>query len=75
MAERIHRAWCSALGISERQGAGLVQIPANPVQLVAMGSPMFTVQYEEVFKRMSYMAKVETKLYDDGHRNFGYSHA
>ncbi|WP_082027639.1 inovirus Gp2 family protein [Isoalcanivorax pacificus] len=75
MAERIQRAWCSALGISDRQGVGLVQIPANPVQLVATGSPMFKVQYEEVFKRISYMAKADTKLYDDGHRNFGYSHA
>ena len=34
---------------------------------------MYTAQYHEVFRRMSYLAKVETKLYDDGHRNFGCS--
>lgn len=74
MAERIQRAWCSALSIFGRQGAGLVHFPRNAVQLIDRGSPMFSVQYAEVFKRLSYMAKVETKLYDDGCRNFGYSH-
>jgi len=74
MAERIQRAWCSALGLTKAQGVGLVHFPDNAVQLISRGSPVFTVQYEEVFKRLSYMTKAETKLYDDGHRNFGYSH-
>ena len=73
MAERIQRAWCSALGISARQGIGLVHFPRHAVQLISKESPVFALQYAEVFKRISYLTKVETKLYDDGHRNFGYS--
>ena len=34
---------------------------------------MYTAQYQGVFRRMSYLAKVDTKLYDDGFRNFGCS--
>jgi protein GP2 len=74
MAERIQRAWCSALGLTKGQGAGLVHFPRNPVQLISKESSMFAEQYKEVFKRLSYLAKVQTKLYEDGHRNFGYSH-
>ncbi|MDF1822240.1 MAG: inovirus Gp2 family protein [Alcanivoracaceae bacterium] len=74
MAGRIQRAWCSALGITALEGAGLVHFPQKAVQLIARGSPMFTEQYARVFRRLSYMAKVETKLYDDGRRNFGYTH-
>jgi len=73
MAERIQRAWCSALGLTERQGMSLVHFPDNSVQSITGSPVVVTTDYAEVFKRLSYLAKVETKLYDDGHRNFGRS--
>tara|TARA_B100000676_G_scaffold313222_1_gene392433 strand:- start:2192 stop:2902 length:711 start_codon:yes stop_codon:yes gene_type:complete len=73
MAERIQRAWSRALGLTGSQGVGLVHFPDNAVQLISEGSSMYTAQYQEVFRRMSYLAKVESKLYDDGYRNFGCS--
>ena len=73
MAERIQRAWGRTLGLTGSQGIGLVHFPDSPVQLISKGSSMYTAQYHEVFRRMSYLAKVDTKLYDDGFRNFGCS--
>ena len=73
MAERIQRAWCRVLQLTSQQGRALVHFPRNAVQLMSRSEPSFPDQYQAVFRRLSYLAKVNTKLYEDGYKNFGCS--
>lgn len=73
MAGRIVSAWASALGLSVKQAAGLVHFPKNPVYSVDSNAEAFSEQYKDVFRRLSYFAKVETKQYGDRSRHFGCS--
>lgn len=73
MAERILSAWASALGMSMEHVVGLVHFPANPVYSLDRNDMAFTDQYNAVFRRLSYFAKVETKQYGDRSRHFGCS--
>lgn len=73
MAERIISAWASALGLSMEQAGGLVHFPDNPVYSVDRNAVAFPQQYNAVFQRLSYFAKVETKQYGDRSRHFGCS--
>lgn len=73
MAERIQRAWSRALQISPVHGRPLIHFPDNAIQLVSKNSSSFLDSYKAVFRRLSYLTKVNTKVYEDGYRNFGCS--
>lgn len=73
MAGRIVSAWASALDLTIEQAVGLVHFPENPVYRVDRKAEAFAEQYHDVFKRLSYFAKAETKQYGDRSRHFGYS--
>lgn len=73
MAERIVSAWASALGLSMEQVVGRVHFPDNPVYSLNRKDMAFTDQYNAVFQRLSYFAKVESKHYGDRSRHFGCS--
>lgn len=68
------KAWASALGLIDVNHAKrLVHFPANSSYFIDRNSELFEKQYEDLFYRTSYLAKVETKEYGDKQRNFGYS--
>lgn len=75
LAARIKKAWGSALNLSVDtvQSKGLVHFPENPVYLLDVRSDEFIDQYDSLFHRVSYFAKVETKNYGDGSHHFGCS--
>lgn len=70
MACRIVRAWASALGIHESLAIGLVHFPENPTYHLRSDDPL---AFAQAFQRLSYLAKADTKLYQDGTRWFGTS--
>lgn len=73
MAARIKKAWGSALGCDPFTLEGLVHFPENPVYRVNANSPSFKQEKEDVFYRLSYSAKEDTKHYGDRSRTFGCS--
>ncbi|MFA9202576.1 MAG: inovirus Gp2 family protein [Flavobacteriales bacterium] len=75
MAERIISAWAGALGLSIEHTVGQVHFPDNPVYSINRNAEAFPQQYNDVFQRLSYFAKVETKQYGDHSRHFSCSRA
>ncbi len=73
MATRIKKAWASALGIKVEQVAGLVEFPKNPVYRLNYYADNFDQVKADLFRRVSYFAKLETKEYGTGSRSFGCS--
>ncbi len=73
MVDRIRWAWASALGMSIENTIGLVHFPENATYHINANSTDFYTSYQELFKRLSYFAKVDTKHYGDGTNNFGCS--
>mgnify|MGYP000323577100 CR=1 FL=1 len=73
MAARIKKAWGSALGCDPFTLDGLVHFPENAVYRVNVNSPSFKQEKEDVFYRLSYFAKEDTKHYGDRSRSFGCS--
>ena len=74
MAFKVQKAWSSALGLIDVNHAKrLVHFPANSSYFIDRNSELFERQYEDLFYRTSYLAKVETKDYGGKQRNFGYS--
>ena len=72
MAFKVMKAWASALGLVDVNHAKrLVHFPANPSYFIDRNSSVFEKQYEELFHRVSYFAKVETKEYGNRQHNFG----
>ena len=73
LAARIRRAWALAIGL-ERDGAkGLVHFPENALHILDARAANLAHQYSVVFYRLSYLAKVYSKEFGDGQRNFGAS--
>ncbi|MDO8330301.1 MAG: inovirus Gp2 family protein [Fluviicoccus sp.] len=72
MADRMRKAWASALGISIFQSIGLVQFVDLPYS-VSVSTSDFADRYSNLFNWLSYFAKVHSKQYGDRHRNFGCS--
>jgi hypothetical protein len=62
------RAWASALKLTWPQAQGLVHVPPNCTYDLDKHEP-----YSELFTRVSYFAKVNTKEYQDGRHAFGCS--
>lgn len=73
MAERIHKAWASALGLQSLMVRGLVHFPIRCCYTIDANSLNFEEQFNKAFKRGSYFAKARTKRYGDGSNKFGSS--
>lgn len=73
LADRIRAAWASALRIPPLMAIGLVHFVENPVYTIDCNSDQFYWQYAQVFLRLSYLAKADTKYYGDSSRHFGSS--
>lgn len=71
MSDRFRKAWASALGIPLINAIGLVHFAGG--NGMDISHPLFQAQLNEVFSRLSYLAKAATKHYGEGHRNFGCS--
>lgn len=73
MYSRIQSAWASAIGLTAPQADGLVHICKNGTYWIDQRSAEFPSQLAAASERFSYLAKRETKQFDDGNRNFGSS--
>ncbi len=73
MASRIKRAWASALRRLPEHMLGLVHFPINPLYSLNTNSYDFERTKADLFRRLSYFAKLETKEYGTGSRSFGCS--
>lgn len=73
MINRIKQAWASALSIPEINCGGLVHKPDNPTYKLDINANNFSQVYADVFYRLSYLAKLDTKNYGDHSRSFGCS--
>ena len=73
MFNRIHKAWASALKGDTSFVQGLVSIPYNPCYRLNSNAADFEVTFRALFYRLSYFAKVDTKLFGDGSHCFGCS--
>lgn len=67
---RLHEAWASALGIPLKSIGGLVEVPENPSYLVRKDDWQSVAN---LFFRLSYLCKADTKVYGDGLHAFGTS--
>lgn len=74
LAGMIREAWVSALGMDYHNTDGLVHFTKNGGYYLHQSKPEFTCQYENLFYRLSYLAKKETKHYGEGRRNFSTSY-
>lgn len=63
-------AWARCLGYSAYEVKGTVYIPQNAVYHVDRGN---FEQFDDVFYRLSYLAKTSAKWFDDGSQWFGSS--
>ena len=70
----ITSAWASALSLDEYQINGLVHFPDNHSYIVDCKNSEFQNQYDNLFYRLSYLAKNKTKAYSRHYRSFGYSY-
>lgn len=70
LMSRITDAWASALGLEGIACQGLVHVPENAEYWVSRGDG---VGLAELFQRVSYMCKAESKCFVDGCHPFGSS--
>lgn len=73
LSGRICKAWGVALDIPWRQAQSGVHFPKRPVAALQSHHQRFGEQFVNVFYRLSYFAKQESKRYGDRQRNFGMS--
>lgn len=74
MANRIRKAWCSALGLNFPEYASLVHFPKNPTYIISRNDASVRSQsYRDFLLRIAYLAKERTKYTGDGQRSFGCS--
>ncbi|WP_333913405.1 inovirus Gp2 family protein [Vibrio coralliirubri] len=73
LSDMIKKAWCRTLDIKTNEGDTLVHFPDCPTYWLDKNSDKFDQQVDSLFKRVSYLAKVETKHYGDKTRSFGCS--
>lgn len=71
--QRINRAWARSIGLWEEQAAGLVEYPRNGEYSLDVSHQDFVSQFLDLFKRLSYMAKIRTKDYGGGADCYGAS--
>ena len=73
MVDRLDIAWSRALDMSYHSSKGLVHIPKNPLYKLNVKSQDYQRQWDELFYRLSYLAKLDTKRFGDRSKNFGSS--
>jgi hypothetical protein len=73
LASKVIEAWASALGIDFEDAVGLVHFPEKGAYLLDINDKHFGKYFDQFFYRISYLAKKETKYFEDGRRNFGCS--
>lgn len=74
MACRIIKAWASALNINAVDAYTLVHFPKNCTYKVGVFHDVLDKSsFEEMFYRLSYLAKAQTKVFGNHRRNFGTS--
>ena len=73
MASRIKKAWASAVGYELINIGGLVHFPCNPIYYIDRNAPSYFDKYDQLFYRISYFAKAETKNFGDHSNSFGCS--
>ena len=73
MFSRIRKAWASALRRLPEEIPGLVHFPANPTYSLNANAPDFWAVKTDLFRRLSYFAKLDTKEYGIHSRSFGCS--
>lgn len=73
LSDRIKSAWASAIGWPQEVAGGLVHFPEKPVYSIDRNSSDCYGQFAEAFRRLSYLAKADTKIYGDYSRYFGCS--
>lgn len=73
MASRIQRAWASALGVSRENLVGAVYFPKEGTYRIKTNSTTFLNDFDRLFYRLSYFAKIETKDFGGYVNHFGSS--
>lgn len=73
MYNRIHKAWGSALKLSADNAQGLVHIPKNAEYLLIRNQNDFDHTFKNLFERLSYFAKTDSKEFGDRSRHYGSS--
>jgi len=70
---RIVKAWASALSLPVDETMQLVHLPQNAHYYLDANNPNFIQDFDALFYRLSYLAKLNTKQYGSGQRCFGSS--
>ncbi len=71
---RITGAWASALSVGYFDACRLVHIPeSRPACYLDVNSLSFEQVYADAFRRISYLAKINTKHYNNSGKSFGCS--
>ncbi|WP_019613663.1 inovirus Gp2 family protein [Psychromonas ossibalaenae] len=74
LAGKIYRAWASALMFSPEDILTLIHFPKDtPCYHLNVNSSEYNTECNKVFRRLSYLAKAETKEYGNRSNNFGCS--
>ena len=73
MSARIQKAWASALSSDVFQSGRLVHFAKNGTYIVKVNSPTYIQDLDNLFHRISYFAKVDTKVYGNRMKSFGCS--
>ncbi|MCU8301522.1 inovirus Gp2 family protein [Vibrio vulnificus] len=73
LSHKIKTAWCRALDIELYDGGRLVHFPEDFMYHLDINSLRFSTVLDQLFYRLSYFAKVRSKKFGDGYRNFGSS--
>ncbi|GHY93278.1 inovirus Gp2 family protein [Vibrio cholerae] len=73
LSSMIKEAWASALGIEYFQVENSVHFPKNSTYYIHKGRESYLEEYRQCFYRLSYLAKIDTKIYSNGLKNFSTS--
>lgn len=71
----IVRAWYSAQGLEFDDYPGLIHYPENCRYILDINDFNFEAEYNNLLNHLDYLAKLDTKFFGDGDRNFGCSRA
>lgn len=69
----IVRAWYSAQGLEFDDYPGLIHYPENCRYILDINDFNFEAEYNNLLNHLDYLAKLDTKFFGDGDRNFGCS--
>ncbi|GAA0655766.1 inovirus Gp2 family protein [Rheinheimera tangshanensis] len=73
LSARIKTAWAIAINRHVEDASRLVHFPVNAEYRLNRNLPEYQSQIQSLFYRVSYFAKVETKMFGIGQRSFGTS--